>query len=399
MSLSSPFRLSLSLCCLLAFAAPTAVCAQEGARSGYGLETAAPRALLVEDQTGTVILDKNADQTFEPASLAKLMTMEVVFEALKAGDITLATEFPVSEHAWRTGGAPSGAATMFAAIGSSVPVADLIRGTIVQGANDGAIILAEGLAGSEDAFTERMNARASELGLENTQYANPTGLPVANGVQHTSARDLVTLTRHLRAEHPELYAIFSEPAFEWNKIFQRNRNPVLSADLGGEGVGTGFSEKSGYALMGAASKGGRTFLLALSGLATPAERASEAERLLNFGFDDLVSANVLEAGAIVGRVPVFNGVVETVPVRIDGPITILLPEDALADVTAEVRFEGPVIAPVANGDLIGVVDVQVSGETVYSQNVFANASAAVGSFPERARGALEELAFGWTRSF
>ncbi|MER0239912.1 D-alanyl-D-alanine carboxypeptidase family protein [Fulvimarina sp. MAC8] len=375
------------------------VSGQEAAKSGYGLETEAPRAILIEDRTGTVILDKNASQPFEPASLAKLMTMEIVFEALKAGEISLSTEYTVTEHAWRTGGAPSGAATMFAAINSSIPVADLIRGTIIQGANDGAIILAEGMAGSEEEFTERMNARAEELGLKDTRYANPTGLPSEEGAQQTTARDLVTLTRHLRTEHPDLYKIYAEPAFEWNKIFQRNRNPVLRGDLGGEGVGTGFSEASGYSLMGAASKKGRTLLLALSGLESGAAREQEAQRLLEFGFDGLIEADVLEAGAELGEVPVFNGVVETVPVRIQEPIAILLPEDSLEEVSARLRFEGPVIAPVEEGDLVGLVDIQVSGETVYSQQIFAAAPAPVGSFAERASGALSELAFGWTRSF
>ena len=373
--------------------------AQEPATSGFGLETEAPRALLIEDRTGTVILEKNASQPFAPASLAKLMTMEIVFEALNAGEISLSTEYPVSEHAWRTGGAPSGAATMFAAINSMVPVADLIRGTIVQGANDGAIILAEGLAGSEEEFTARMNARAGELGLTDTRYANPTGLPSEEGEQQTTARDLVTLTRHLRTAHPELYKIYAEPAFEWNKIFQRNRNPVLSGDLGGEGLGTGYTEDSGYSVMAAASKKGRTLLLALSGLETSAAREGEARRLLEFGFDGLIEADVLPAGATVGEVPVFNGMVETVPVRIDQPIAVLLPEDSLEAVSAQLRFEGPVIAPVEEGDLVGLVDIQVSGETVYSQQIFAAAPAPVGSFAERASGALSELAFGWTRSF
>ncbi|EAU42523.1 D-alanyl-D-alanine carboxypeptidase 1, S11 family protein [Fulvimarina pelagi HTCC2506] len=374
--------------------------AQEGAAANaYGLQTEAPRALLVEDRTGTVILDKNASEPFAPASLAKLMTMEIVFEALKAGEISMSTEYAVTEHAWRTGGAPSGAATMFAAINSRIPVADLIRGTIIQGANDGAIILAEGMFGSEEEFTERMNARAEELGLDDTRYANPTGLPTEEGEQQTTARDLVTLTRHLRSEHPELYKIYAEPAFEWNKIFQRNRNPVLREELGGEGVGTGYTEASGYSLMGAASKGGRTFLVALSGLESSAAREAEAQRLLEFGFDRLIEADVLEAGAKLGEVPVFNGVVETVPVRIDQPIAILLPEEALEEVSARLRFEGPVIAPVEPGDRIGLVDIQVSGETVYSQAIFAAAPAPVGSFAERASGALSELAFGWTRSF
>lgn len=382
---------------LLAFSVPGT--AQDTAQqaSAYGLATEAPRALFVEDRTGTVILSKNPAETFPPASLAKLMTMEIVFEAIESGEISLGTEFPVSEHAWRTGGAPSGTSTMFAAIKSSVPVSALIRGTIIQAANDGAIILAEGLEGSEEAFAERMNARAAELGLKDSHFVNPTGLP-AEG-QRTSARDLVILARHLREAHPDLYTIFSEPAFEWNGIFQRNRNPVLAESIGGEGIGTGYTENSGYSLMAVVSKGDRLFYLALSGLPSAAEREAEARRLLDFGFNGLVETDILSAGDVVASVPVFNGAGEAVPLRVDQPVRILLPEASLGDVEARVRFEGPLIAPVEEGDEVGVLDIQVADETVYSQPVYAGASVPVGSFTDRAVGAMEELALGWTRSF
>ncbi|SMD03632.1 D-alanyl-D-alanine carboxypeptidase (penicillin-binding protein 5/6) [Fulvimarina manganoxydans] len=372
--------------------------AQDAAQaSAYGLTTEAPRALFVEDRTGTVILSKNAAEPFPPASLAKLMTMEIVFEAIESGEISLASEYPVSEHAWRTGGAPSGTSTMFAAIKSSVPVSALIRGTIIQAANDGAIILAEGLEGSEEAFAKRMNDRAAELGLKDSHFVNPTGLP-AEG-QKTSARDLVTLARHLREAHPDLYKIFAEPAFEWNGIFQRNRNPVLAETIGGEGIGTGYTENSGYSLMAVVSRGDRLFYLALSGLPSGAEREAEARRLLDFGFDGLVETDILSAGAVVASVPVFNGAGESVSVRVDRPVRILLPEASLGDVEARIRFEGPLIAPVEDGDEVGVLDIQVADETVYSQTVYASGSVPVGSFTDRAVGAMEELALGWTRSF
>lgn len=361
------------------------------------LETPAREVLLVDGETGTILFQKNPAQPFPPASLAKIMTMEIVFAAIDSGEISLDTTFPVSEHAWRTGGAPSGTSTMFAALNSQVPVADLIRGTIVQAANDAAIILAEGMEGSEAAFAERMNARAEELGLHDSRFVNPTGLP-AEGQQVTVA-DLVRLARHLRASYPELYAIYAEPSFEWNGIFQRNRNPLLSAGIGADGLGTGFTEASGYALLGVTEEQGRVTFLAMSGLETERERATESARLLRWARDSFRSVELFEAGATIGSASVFGGTAGWVPAVAPKPVAVLLPVETGDRVRARIRYDGPLIAPVAEGEPIANLDVLVDGEPVLSQELLAGRGTETGSFADRALGAVKELAFGWVRAF
>ncbi|MBA4799943.1 MAG: D-alanyl-D-alanine carboxypeptidase, partial [Rhizobiales bacterium] len=244
------------------------------------IESKAAQVYLIEASTGTVLFSKNEKKSFAPASLAKLMTLEVVFDALKKGEIRPDTIYPVSEYAWRTGGAPSRTSTMFAAVKSQVPVADLIKGIAVQTANDGCLIIAEGIAGSEAKFVERMNARATELGLTDSHFANATGLPHPDN--RSTLVDLVKLARHLVETYPDLYQTFSLAEFEWNKILQRNRNPLLP--IGADGLGTGFAEESGFAIIASMERDGRRLFLGLSGAQTDKERTEEATRLLNWGF-------------------------------------------------------------------------------------------------------------------
>ncbi|UIJ73689.1 D-alanyl-D-alanine carboxypeptidase family protein [Aurantimonas sp. HBX-1] len=379
---------------VLVFPAPS-VPAQEAAPPA--VETTASEVLLVDGETGTILFQKNPAQPFPPASLAKIMTMEIVFAALRAGEISLDTTFPVSEHAWRTGGAPSGTSTMFAALNSQVPVADLIRGTIVQAANDAAIILAEGMEGSEAAFAERMNERAAELGLTNSHFVNPTGLP-AEG-QQVTVTDLVKLARHMRNTYPDLYAIYAEPSFEWNKIFQRNRNPLLSAGIGADGLATGYTEASGYALLGATEQDGRVTYLAMSGLESERERAAEAIKLLGWARDSFEQVQLFEAGTTIGTAGVFGGTAGWVPAVAAAPVSVLLPVEAGDRVRARIRYDGPLIAPVAEGDPVATLDVLVDGEPVLSQQLVAGSASPTGSFADRALGAAKELAFGWVRAF
>jgi len=283
--------------------------------------TKAPQVLLVDDRSGTVLLSKNANVPIPPASLAKLMTAEVVFEALEQGATTLGTSYTVSENAWRTGGAPSGTSTMFARIKSTPTVADLLQGMIVQSANDGAIVLAEGLAGSEQAFADRMNDRAKELGLTGSKFVNSTGLPAEGQV--VSLQDLVRLARHIRTAHPEYYKYYAQPAFTWNNIMQRNRNPLLRLDVGADGMGTGFTEASGFALVGSAEQNGRRLYLAVSGLASIKEREEEAKRLLQWGMTAFDDVQLYPADEIVGEAQVFGGALTHVPLKVKDRVELL----------------------------------------------------------------------------
>ena len=266
-------------------------------------ETKAAQVYLIEASTGTVLLAKGERQPFAPASLAKLMTLDVVFDALTRGEIRLDTIYPVSEYAWRTGGAPSRTSTMFAAVKSQVPVGDLVKGVAVQTANDGCLILAEGMAGSEAKFVERMNARAKALGLKDTVFGNATGLPHPDNV--STLVDLVTLAQHLQATYPELYLTFKLPEFEWNKILQRNRNPLLG--IGADGLGTGYAEGSGFAIVASAERDGRRLFLGMNGLATDKERTDEARRVLDWGFGAFEMRELFKAGEVISEASVYGG--------------------------------------------------------------------------------------------
>ncbi len=218
-------------------------------------ETKAPQAILVDAKSGIVFFEKDADALIQPASMSKLMTMTLVFEALKAGKLTLDQEFIISEDAWRRGGSISGGSTMYAELNSRVKLADLMHGSMIQSANDACIAIAEGMAGSEGAYSDRMTARGKELGLKNAVFKNATGLPDPQHVM--SVRDLTILARHIILDFPEYYTIYGKPEFTWNKITQQNRNPLLKEYPGADGMKTGYTKESGYGMVGSAVRDGR----------------------------------------------------------------------------------------------------------------------------------------------
>ncbi|KQT83591.1 D-alanyl-D-alanine carboxypeptidase [Aurantimonas sp. Leaf443] len=361
------------------------------------IETTAKSAFVVDGATGAVLLQKEPDAPFPPASLAKMMMMEIVFAALKDGTLRLDQTFPVSDHAWRTGGAPSGTSTMFAAVRSQVPVDALIRGTIIQSANDGAIILAEGMAGSEAAFAARMNERAAELGMTGSRFVNPTGLPAEGQV--VTARDLFRLARHIETQYPDLYRIYAEPSFEWNKIFQRNRNPLLSMDVGADGMETGFTEASGYSIVGVAGPQDRRTFVILSGLPTAKERASEARKLLLWARDGFRFQELFVAGQPVGTAPVFGGAASGVVLTVPETVDAFVPTDKPDRISARIRYDAPLLAPIAKGAKIGDLEIRMDDQTSVRRDLVAGADVETGGFAERALGAMRELAFGWVRAF
>ena len=377
---------------MVAFAVVTTWPAHAFAQS---IETSAAQAFMVDVETGTVLFSKEADAVFAPASLAKLMTMEVVFHAIGEGKLSLDDTFPVSENAWRTGGAPSGTSTMFAALKSSVAVRDLVRGVVVQQANDGCIVLAEGLAGSESAFAEMMNERARALGLTGSHFVNATGLP-AEG-QKTTVRDLVTLSTHLRQAHPDLFAIYAEPSFEWNKIYQLNRNPLLKFDLGADGLATGWSKEGGFAIAGSASRDGRRLLLAMSGLASDSQRADEARRMLEWGNKAFQRQEIFRDGELVGLAQTYGGAKGGVALKARGPISILVPVDNRERLIARIVYEGPIEAPVEAGVEVGKLKVWVGESLRQETPLYTAEQVSVGGLHRRALDAIEELLIGWTR--
>lgn len=357
-------------------------------------ETKAPRAFMIEMATGTALIAKDADKVIAPASLAKMMTVELVFQALSKGEITLDTEYVVSEHAWRTGGAPSRTSTMFAAIKSRIRVEDLLKGVIVHVANDGCIVLAEGMAGSEARFVERMNARAKALGLTQTRFGNVTGLPEAPAT--TSLRDMVMLARHIIATYPALYALYRQPDFEWNKIYQRNKNPLLNVtDLGVDGLATGFAEDEGFSIVAATQKNGVRLILALGGLASEKERAEEAARVLGWAQTSFVSRELYAAGEVVGSASTYGGDRGSVDLVSKDAVAVFVPAVNPERLTGRIVYQWPLRPPVDEGQEIARLKL-FAGETLLREVPLAAAvRIEQGSLSRRAADALMELLFFW----
>jgi serine-type D-Ala-D-Ala carboxypeptidase (penicillin-binding protein 5/6) len=359
-------------------------------------DTKAAEALVMDGETGAVLFEKNADKPFAPASLAKLMTMEVVFEALEKRKVRLDQTFLVSDHAWRTGGAPSGASTMFAKLKSQVPLDALIRGVIVQAANDAAIVIAEGMAGSEEAFASLMNDRARQLGLSGSTFVNPTGLPAPG--QHVTARDLAALARHIEEAHPDLYRIYSEPQFEWNRISQRNRNPLLQEDVGATGMGTGFIEASGYSVVGVTQMDGRKTFMILAGLPTIKDRQDDARRMIGWSNGAFRRDVLFEAGARVGKAAIYGGLQPEIDIVTHAPLVAFVPTDKPERVKARVVYDWPLRAPIAQGQKVGRIEVTIDESVSVVHDVYAASKVEQGSFAGRALDAAQELAIGWIRS-
>lgn len=376
---------------VIPFVAGHAVMAGDGAA---GLtQTTAPRIFMIEATSGTVLLSRSADEPVQPGSMAKLMTVETILDSISRGETNADVAFPVSEHAWRTGGAPSRTTTMFAALKSSVPLRDLLNGIIVQNANDGCIIAAEGLSGSEDAFTQRMNERARALGLSGSRFGNSTGLPPGESV--VTMRDMVSLARHIQSSYPEYFALYAQPDYEWNRIRQRNKNPLIGRVEGIDGFAAGYADGAGFGLIATAARGQTRLFLAMSGLPTEKERQDEAERLLEWGFSDFALLKVFAAGAEVGRAQVYGGASETVPLSTHDEVLVYAPKADLAKLAAEVDYKGPIKAPVANASEVGQLKVKVGNAVLKDVPVFTSADIDQGSVSSRAKDALRALLFFW----
>lgn len=379
---------------LLAFLMPGLAMA---AAAPAGFETKAAQAFMIEAETGTVLLAKDEDKAFSPASLAKLMTLEVVFDALEKGEISLDTEYPVSEYAWRTGGAPSRTSTMFAALKSRIRVQDLIQGVAVQAANDGCIILAEGLSGSEASFAERMTKRAREIGLPRATFANSTGLPDPGN--KISARELVTLARRLETSHRDLYRYFAQPDFEWNKIFQRNRNPLLGMDIGADGLAIGFAEGEGYSIVASVEKNGRRLFLALGGLASDKERSEEAKRVLEWGMTAFEDRQIFANGEVIGAASVYGGTASTVDLVAKMPVNVYLPVNNPERLAARIVYRWPLKAPVEQDVQVGTLRIFLGDRLLREVPLYTVQAVGQGSLGRRAVDAIFELGetvfFSW----
>lgn len=345
------FRLSLAL--FLSVSAVSPVWAQDS-----GFRTKAPHAVIMDFETGEVLFEKDAREPMAPASMTKIMTANMIFEALKDGTITMDSEFKVSEEAWRRGGAASGSSTMYLDVKSSARVEDLIRGIIIQSGNDACIVMAEGLAGSETAFADKMTVRARELGLESATFRNATGWP--HPEHNISAYDLAQLSQHMITTHPEYYSIYNERSFTWNNIKQGNRNPLLGKFTGADGLKTGSTSVSGYGLVGSAKRGDDRRIIVINGLANKQERSDVANRLMGAAFDQFKTYELYQENETIGKVDVFMGKTETVDVKIDQKVIAGLYRGDRSKITSKMTFK-TVSAPINAGDHIADLKISIPG--------------------------------------
>ncbi len=279
--------------------APLASAAPVAAKSEGGFQTSAQTAILLDFDSDSILYEKNSDQPVEPASLAKLMTLEYLFNEIKQGRVKLTDTFTVSENAWRKGGAPSHGSTMFAAIHSKVDVSDLIQGIIVNSANDACITVAEALGGNETAFGQMLTKRAREIGLQNSTFSNATGL--SDPGTRVTARDMAELARHIILTYPDLYPMFAQRDFTWDNIHQENRNPLLGMGIGADGLKTGETKEAGFSLVGSAVSDNVRLIVVVTGAKTDKDRADEANKLLDYGFHDFTSRVLFAEGQTIGR--------------------------------------------------------------------------------------------------
>ncbi len=324
------------------------------------IDIAAREYILLDFQTGTVLDSKQPDERMPPSSMSKLMTAYLVFDAIKAGRVALTDEMSVSENAWKTGGAASGGSTMFLNPAEKVKVQDLLRGMIIQSGNDACIVLAENLAGSEEAFADKMNAKAKEIGLVNSHFMNATGLP--HPEHYMTVRDLTVLARRIITDFPEYYSIYSETNFTYNGITQGNRNPLLyKVGSGADGLKTGHTEAAGYGLTASAIRNGRRLVMAANGMASIKARDEETSKLMDWGFREFTNRNLFVAGDKVTDADVWLGDKASIPLVIKRDLVVTLPRAQAQTVSVKAIYDGPLPAPIAQGTEVGKLVIEAKG--------------------------------------
>jgi len=320
------------------------------------IQTTADVAYIIDYQTGTVLLDKDGEKQIEPASMSKLMTIYLVFEDLKAGKIKLTDSFPVSERAWRTQGSK-----MFVELHNQIALEDLLQGIIVQSGNDACVVVAEALAGSVEAFAERENKEAKRLGLTHSHFMNPDGWP--DPQHYMTAQDLAILARHLIADFPEYYHYFSQIDYTYHGIKQGNRNPLLYKNVGVDGLKTGHADGPGYGLVASGQRDGRRIIMVVQGTDSKQSRSDETLQLWEWAFRNFDNYKLVKANAPLVDGQVWLGTAASVPLAAASDVTMTLPRGMRDQVKATAVFDGPLPAPVAAGQTVGKLRVEVPGMT------------------------------------
>ena len=314
------------------------------------IETQAGFAYVIDAHTGAVLLDKNGTQRMFPSSMTKLMTVYLVFEKLAKGELKMDDTLMVSENAWRKGGSK-----MFVDVNTRVRVEDLLRGSIISSGNDACIVLAEGLAGSEEKFAELMTAKARSLGMNDTNYKNSTGWPADD--HYSTAKDLALLARRTIEDFPQYYPIYAEREFKYGGIPQMNRNPLLSRSTGTDGLKTGHTEAAGYGLTASSIRQGRRVIVVLNGLVTMKARAQESEKITDWAFREFENYTLVKAEEVIDRADVWLGVEKQVALTSPAPLLITLPRKFRKDMKVTLSYSGPLTAPIVKGDVVAKLKV------------------------------------------
>jgi D-alanyl-D-alanine carboxypeptidase (penicillin-binding protein 5/6) len=377
-------------------ALPSAFAASPVTTKSEGFQTGAATAALLDPDSNSFLFEKNSDQPFAPASLAKLMVLEYVFNEIKQGRVKLDDEYIISENAWRKGGAPSHGSTMFAAIHSRVKVSDLISGIIVDSANDACIAIAEALSGNETSFGAALTKRAREIGLENSTFTNSTGFADPN--MRVTARDMAQLARYIIQNYPQFYPNFAARDFTWNNIRQENRNPLLSMGIGADGLKTGESPDSGYSLVGSALQDNLRLIVVVTGAKNDKERGDEAKKLLDFGFHGFETKVLFAEGQTIGAAKVFGGDTSYVPLVGSGTVSLMMPRNSNDRLTARILYSGPIPAPVSKGQAIGKLRVWRGDSIALDVPLQAADDVGTGTMSQRAMDGATELMIGLFRA-
>ncbi len=314
--------------------------------------TLATQAYAVDFDTGATLYDKDADVKMPTSSMSKVMTSLVVFDAIKAGKISMEQELPVSQKAWSTQGSKT-----FVDLNKPAKVADLVRGMIIQSGNDACIVLAEGIAGSEEAFAEMLNKKAAELGMKNSHFVDASGLPDPN--HYSTPHDLAIMARTLIADYPEEYKIYSEKEFTYNNIKQGNRNPLLYSYPGADGVKTGHAEEAGYGVIGSAVMNGRRVIIVINGTKSMQERADESRKLMDWALRNFKNVEIAKKGQVYAEAPVILGLQKSVPLTVADNVKMTLPQLAGTDVKVQVVYPAPLKAPIKAGDPAGKLVITI----------------------------------------
>jgi D-alanyl-D-alanine carboxypeptidase (penicillin-binding protein 5/6) len=319
----------------------------------YAIETNAKQAFLIDATTGTVLFAKNEDERMTPSSMSKLMTCYLVFDALKTGNLSLEEEINVSVNAWQMKGSKT-----FVPVDKKVKVEDLIRGVIVQSGNDASVVLAEGMAGKEDEFAKRLNSKAKELGMTNSNFKNATGWPDPD--HYTSAKDLAKLAQHLINQFPEYYKYFSENEFTYNNISQPNRNTLLNKDIGVDGLKTGHTDIAGYGIVASAVRNNRRLILVINGLKDESERATEAQSLLNYGFMNFTNITIAKANEALVLADTWMGASAKVELATKQDIIVTVPIDQKKSIKGTINYLTPIYAPIKTEQPLGKMSIQIN---------------------------------------